>query len=100
MVASRVRMPRSLELLLRTELEEAIAQANLGNFDTVIAKKYLIEQVPQIDIAEELGYGRTTITERMPRIYERVSGPHKGFLVICKIRHNSTRFDMIRQKTR
>jgi hypothetical protein len=65
-------MPRSLELLLRTELEEAIIQANLGNFDTVIAKKYLIEQVPQIDIAEELGYGRTTITERMPRIYERV----------------------------
>lgn len=72
MTASRVRMPRPLELLLRRELEEAIEQANLGEFDTFVAKKYLIEQVPQIDIAEELGYGRTTITERMPRIYERV----------------------------
>ncbi len=72
MTASRVRMPRSLELLLRRELEEAIEQANLGEFDTFVAKKYLIEQVPQIDIAEEVGYSRTTITERMPRIFERV----------------------------
>lgn len=72
MTASRARMPRPLELLLRSEMEEAIEQANLGTFDTFVAKKYLIEQVPQIDIAEELGYGRTTITERMPRIYERV----------------------------
>jgi hypothetical protein len=53
-------------------MEAAIEQANLGVFDTFVAKKYLIDQVPQIDIAEELGYGRTTITERMPRIYERV----------------------------
>ena len=44
-------MPRPLELLLRRELEEAIEQANLGEFDTFVAKKYLIEQVPQIDIA-------------------------------------------------
>ena len=72
MTASRARMPRPLELLLRSEMEEAIEQANLGTFDTFVAKKYLIDQVPQIDIAEELGYGRTTITERMPRIYERV----------------------------
>ena len=72
MTASRVRMPRSLEYLLRAEMEQAIEQANLGTFDTFVAKKYLIEQVPQIDIAEELGYSRTTITERMPRIFDRV----------------------------
>ena len=72
MTAARIKLPQSLELLLRIEMEQAIEQANLGQFDTFVAKKYLIEQVPQIDIAEELGYGRTTITERMPRIYERV----------------------------
>lgn len=72
MTASRIKMPHSLELLLRYEVEQAIEQANLGNFDTFVAKKYLIEQVPQIDIAEELGYERTTVTKRMPRIIERV----------------------------
>ena len=72
MTASRIKMPHSLELLLRCEVEQAIEQANLGNFDTFVAKKYLIEQVPQIDIAEELGYERTTVTKRMPRIIERV----------------------------
>ncbi len=72
MTAARIKLPHSLELLLRVEMEQAIEQANLGTFDTFVAKKYLIEQVPQIDIAEELGYGRTTITERMPRIISKV----------------------------
>ena len=72
MTAARIKLPHSIELLLRVELEQAIEQANLGTFDTFVAKKYLIEQVPQIDIAEELGYGRTTITERIPRIVSKV----------------------------
>ena len=72
MTAARIKLPHSLELLLRVEMEQAIEQANLGTFDTFVAKKYLIEQVPQIDIAEELGYGRTTITERIPRIVSKV----------------------------
>lgn len=65
MTAARIKLPRSIELLLRAELEEAIEQANLGNFDTFVAKKYLIEQVPQIDIAEELGYDRSVISRRL-----------------------------------
>lgn len=72
MTASRSKLPHSLELLLRVEMEQAIEQANLGTFDTFVAKKYLIEQVPQIDIAEELGYDRTVITRRVKRIVPRV----------------------------
>ena len=72
MTASRCKLPHSLELLLRVELEQAIEQANLGTFDTFVAKKYLIEQVPQIDIAEELGYDRTVVTRRVKRIVPRV----------------------------
>jgi hypothetical protein len=53
-------------------MEEAIEQANLGTLDTFVAKKYLIEQVPQIDIAEELGYDRTVITRRVKQILPRV----------------------------
>ena len=72
MTAARVRLPNSIELLLRVELEQAIEQANLGTFDTFVAKKYLIEQVPQIDIAEELGYDRTVVTRRIKHILPRV----------------------------
>lgn len=72
MTAARIKLPHSIELLLRSEVEQAIEQANLGNFDTFVAKKYLIEQVPQIDIAEELGYERSTVTKRIPRIVEKV----------------------------
>ena len=72
MTAARIKMPHSLELLLRVEMEQAIEQANLGTFDTFVAKKYLIEQVPQIDIAEELGYDRTVITRRIKQIVPRV----------------------------
>jgi len=72
MTAARVKLPRSIELLLRSEVEQVIAEANLGTFDTFVAKKYLIEQVPQIDIAEELGYDRTVITRRMKHILPRV----------------------------
>lgn len=72
MTAARIKLPHSLELLLRSQMEEAIEQANLGTFGTVVAKKYLIEQVPQIDIAEELGYDRSVITRRMKLILPRV----------------------------
>ena len=72
MTASRCKLPHSLELLLRVEMEQAIEQANLGTSDTFVAKKYLIEQVPQIDIAEELGYDRTVVTRRVKNILPRV----------------------------
>lgn len=72
MTASRVKLPHSLELLLRVELEQAIEQANLGTFDTFVAKKYFIEQVPLIDIAVELGYDRSAIGKRVPAIVTKV----------------------------
>ena len=72
MTASRTKLPHSLELLLRVELEQAIEQANLGTFDTFVAKKYLIEQVPLADIAAEVGYDRSAIGKRIPVILFRV----------------------------
>ena len=69
---ARVRLPDSLGKLLRTDMEKAIFEANLGNSDSLIAKRYLIERVPQIDIAAELDVERSTISHRLPRIIERV----------------------------
>ncbi len=44
----------------------------MGNLNTNIAKLYLIDQFPQIDIAVELGLDRSTISRRIPMILERV----------------------------
>ena len=69
---ARVRLPGSLGQLLRSEMETAISEANLGNSDSLIAKRYLLERIPQIDIAIELDLERSTISRRLPRIIERV----------------------------
>ncbi len=72
MSSARVRLPDKLETLLRGEMETAIYQANLGEFDSRVAHKYLIDQIPQIDIATEFGYERSAISKRIPRIIEKV----------------------------
>lgn len=69
---ARVRLPGSLGQLLRSEMETAISEANLGNSDSLIAKRYLIERVPQIDIAIELDCERSTISRRLPGILHQV----------------------------
>ena len=69
---ARVRLPGSLGQLLRSEMEEAISEANLGNSDSLIAKRYLLERIPQIDIAIELDLERSTISRRLPSIIDRV----------------------------
>ena len=69
---ARVRLPGSLGQLLRSEMETAISEANLGNSDSLIAKRYFIEHIPQIDIAIELDLERSTVSRRMPSIVKRV----------------------------
>lgn len=69
---ARVRLPEYLDGLLRSEMEEAIREANLGDEETVIAGKYLIAHWPQIDIAAMLGCDRSTVSKRMPRILAKV----------------------------
>lgn len=68
----RVVLPEFLDTLLKSEMDTAIDQANLGRDDTMIAKRYLIDQWPQIDIAAELGWGRSTVSNRVPRILRKV----------------------------
>ena len=72
MSSARVSLPPELEALLRSEMLECIEEANLGQTDTTVAKRYLIDQWAQIDIDAELGCGRTTISDRLPRILSKV----------------------------
>ena len=69
---ARVRLPGSLGQLLRSEMEIAISEANLGNSDSLIAKRYFLERIPQMDIAAELDIERSTISRRLPFIVDRI----------------------------
>ena len=72
MASARVRLPEDLERLSTSQMIRCIEESNLGQKDTMVAKRYLIDQWPQIDIAAELGWGRTTVSERIPRILRKV----------------------------
>lgn len=73
MSAARIRLSENLEDLLLHEMEDCIIQANLGQIDTLIARRYLISQLPQIEIAAELGWTRSTVSQHIPRIIKKVS---------------------------
>ncbi len=70
--SARVRLPGSLGQLLRSEMETAISEANLGNSDSLIAKRYFVDRIPQIDIAIEMDMERSTISRRLPRIIAQI----------------------------
>lgn len=72
MAHSKIKMSCILDGLLRSELERAIYETALGRADDVIARRYLVEKVPQIDIAAELGYERSTVSRRLKRIIPAV----------------------------
>lgn len=67
-----MKLPDDLDDLLLREMEACIEQANLGQYDTLIARRYLISQLPQIEIAAELGWTRSTVSLHIPRIISKV----------------------------
>lgn len=72
-MGARLRLPTDIAELLRSDLERAIYEAALHADDALIAKRYLVEKVAQIDIAAELGWERSTVSRRLPGIIERVA---------------------------
>lgn len=66
------KMPQELKYLLTSEMTKAIDEANLGTLDTIIAKRYYVDRVAQIDIAEELGYERSAISKRLKNMNSRI----------------------------
>lgn len=72
MAAARVILPACLDCLLKSEMEKTIDEANLGTIDTLVARRYLIDHWPQIEIAAEMGWTRSTVSGRMPRILKKV----------------------------
>lgn len=78
MSKARPRKPHSLEGLTCSEWTILLEQTPLGEEDRYIAKRYLLDRIAQIEIAEELGdvvgisYNRSTISRRLPVILCRI----------------------------
>ena len=69
---ARVKLPDCFDKLLRSQLETAIYESVLDREDTIIATRYIIEKTPQIEIAAELGYERSTISRRINKFLPRI----------------------------
>lgn len=68
-----------MAMLPREQWEKLIYCSNLGREGSKIADLYFIQQIPQIDIAEEVGLDRKTVSKRLltarakiERNYERL----------------------------
>lgn len=71
-MAARPRRCTILDKLTYSECEASIRQSRLGWEDEEIARMYLLEREPQVEIADVLRIARNTISRRLPRIEERV----------------------------
>jgi hypothetical protein len=67
-MSAKVVLSGNLARLLRSELERTICEAALSEDDSLIARRYFVEKVPQIDIAAELDWERASVTRRVKRI--------------------------------
>lgn len=76
---ARGKLPPELAPLCKREMEAVIDQANIGRENEQIARLYCIDRMPQIDIAQELYLGRSTVQRRLPDILRKLQQTSKRF---------------------
>lgn len=69
MARSRVNLPGELKGLLAGDWERVVNEAMLGAEDREIVRLYIVERLPQVDVAEALHMDRSTISRRMGEIF-------------------------------
>lgn len=65
MARGRVNLPVELQTLLAGDWERVLGQAMLGREDRQIMRLYILERMPQIEIATEMHMDRSTISRRL-----------------------------------
>lgn len=70
MARSRVNLPGELKGLLAGDWERVMNEAMLGAEDREIVRLYIVERLPQVDVAEALHMDRSTISRRMKSIFD------------------------------
>lgn len=71
-MSARVKLPPPLDKLLRSQLERAIYESALNQDDELIAKRRIIDKWGQMDVAAELGWYRSTVSDHEKYIFQRV----------------------------
>lgn len=69
MARSRVNLPGELKGLLAGDWGRVANEAMLGAEDREIVRLYIVERLPQVDVAEALHMDRSTISRRMGEIF-------------------------------
>lgn len=72
MARARAHVPESFRRFTRSDWEAVIREAALGEENTRIARLYLLDAIPQVEIGAELGLVRSTISRRLPGILDKV----------------------------
>lgn len=68
MAQARPKVPDELNKLSNPEWERIIDNYIKSDIDRAIAKMYYLDGICQADIGAELGYSRSTIKRRLPKI--------------------------------
>lgn len=66
-----------MAMLPREKWDELIYSSNLGREGSRIADLYFIQQIPQIDIAEEIGLDRKTVSKRITTARAKIEHNHE-----------------------
>ncbi|MGN0544147.1 MAG: hypothetical protein ACI4I0_01125 [Acutalibacteraceae bacterium] len=61
-----------MENMTRGEIEQLIHDSNLGLEDERMATLYLIDAIPQVEIAVSIPLDRSTVSRRMKKIIKRI----------------------------
>ena len=68
MAQARPKMPDDLKLLSNDKFEYIIDNYIKNEKDRIIAKMYYLDGIPQADIGAEIGYSRSAIKRKLPKI--------------------------------
>lgn len=71
MASARPRLPKKLNGLLTSEWERILSEAGFSRQDEEIVREYIIAKNPQADVAGGFFCDRSSISRRLPKIYER-----------------------------
>lgn len=69
---ARFKLPPGLDGLLRSELEVCVREATLNETDEMIFRRCCFERISRIEVAEELGWSRRTVSQHLAEAISRV----------------------------
>lgn len=79
MTQARLRLSPDMAMLPREKWEQLIYSSNLGRESSKIADLYFIHQIPQIEIAEETGLDRKTVSKRLSTARTKIEHNYERF---------------------